>query len=394
MFRYLIILLLLTAGMPLFAQPSALLTTPLYDSTFTSLPGEYRVAAGLRGKSLADLVADGVISRTDMAGLALPLGVHNREGEVDFTLGMIDMYHAKGRFVQSREQSLSGAVLAQAMQTLTALKTEPRPTTLADYRQQIITPALARIQRVHDQVAPLYSPERRQFMDIVMGQLSPNALLGYNIQEMLPPDVGDYRAWVNPLFKAYFFDRLLQEAGMAFVAGFPSRYDALLSYGPFQLTQIALDDIHANSRLPEGLFPYRDMSELGSLQAQAEAAAFFAYNNWERLSIFMQTYGGLTNFNAYFAPSQMTDARQRELRIFIAGVTACMHHQPIPTWNVVQSYVKAHADLGQMHVALFSYALEADVLSRRATVAQLRKYYRSAAEAYLIMKVYQTLMYE
>lgn len=376
------------------AQVSPLLTQPLYGEQFESLEGEKWVAERLGELDFQAMGSQGIISRESMAGLALPLGIHNHEGPIDFQKGMRDMYLAKARFASDRDLQLDPQIMLMALKYLGSENDPASLTTLLDYRTEVLTPALDRIAVRHSEVRGLFSPERRQFMDIIMAHLSPNVLMGFNLQELLPTEAGPYRAWINPLFKAYYYDRLLREAGMDFVAVIPARYDAMLSFGPFQLTQIALDDVHANRRLPEHFSPHGELHTLTSLSDQAEATAYFAYSNWERLSFFMQTYGGLENFNEYFGKTPLSPDRQRELRIWIAGVTACMHHQPIPTWNLAQSYIKVHEDLTGFSYLMFDFGEEEGVPSNPVMLRQLKKYYRSSAEAYLIMKVYHALISE
>lgn len=77
------------------------------------------------------------------------------------------------------------------------------------------------MQRLHDSIRPLYSDQRREFMDLISYNLTPNVLIGFNLQELLPPHYqsgyGPMKP-VNPLFKAFFFDRLLQEGGLELVS--------------------------------------------------------------------------------------------------------------------------------------------------------------------------------
>ena len=136
---------------------------------------------------------------------------------------------------------------------------------------------------------------------------------------------------------------------------------------------------------------YRRMEALTSLSAHATAAAFFAYNNWERFSFFMQEFGGLENFNAYYVGA-LSEAQLARLRLFVAGFTACMHHHPSLSWNIAQPYIEDHAELNELPLALFDYIEAQDVLENRAMLRQLRKYYHSAAEAYRMVQRYEELM--
>ena len=388
------IFLLLCRPVFVSAQVSFLLTDSLYGPTYTSLPGEEKLAQRLDGLSLDQLLQQGIISRDGMAGLTLPLGVHGSQQSVDPQAGLRAMWLAKARFMDQRSLKADPQVMVFALASLEQLTQESAQLDLLLYRDQYLSSAVRLIQGLHQNIPKeqRYSPERQTFMDLITRFLSPNVMLGYNLQELLPTHVGPYHQWINPLFKAYYLDRLLREFGPYYLAGFPSRYDALLSFGPFQMTQRALDGIADNPRLPSQFTRYRAMSELSSLEAQAEAAALLAYSNWERLAFFLQSFGGLENFNQYFSEWEAHPGRKRELGLFIAGTTAAMHHLPKATWNLVQEYIKQHSDLSQLYHDIFDYARENQVIQDQASINQLDKYYRSAAEGYLIMKVYHRLI--
>ena len=70
----------------------------------------------------------------------------------------------------------------------------------------------------------------------------------------------------------------------------------------------------------------------------------------------------------------------RESKIVVAGLTACMHHGPAKTKKRVGFYVDRR-DGRDMH-----YRLRRDSLT-----PQLQKYYDSAVEAYLLAKVFHVL---
>ena len=223
-------------------------------------------------------------------------------------------------------------------------------------------------------------------MDLFISHFSPNVMLGYNLQELIPPThmVKGKIYNINPLFKAYFIDRLLQEAGIGIIQGYPARYDALLSYGPFQMTDLALKGIKERKRLFDEFKVYQSMSDLKSIQDHANAAAFFAYYNWEVLSGSLQANDLLKPFNNYFVNEEqdrLNGVKERQIKILIAGLTACLHHQPAKSRRMMRELL-ASGSLENIHYRI----LEMDAAGK-----QLRKYYRSAAEAYLIMKVYHKL---
>lgn len=377
-----------------FAQSNerdSLLSTPIYDELLNSINSnaEEDISRRLSKMSLKDLVDREIISRKDMEGLALPLGIYKKSGNIDFATGIYDMWMAKARNAQ---KSSSGKIEASAMITaIEAIELFRNANTIKSdirkYRNTVLVPACDTMRKLHSEMQRLYSSDRLTFMNLIASNLSANILLGYNIQEMMPPThMTEKRKIVdvNPIFKVYYFDRLLQEAGYEFICYFPARYDALHSLGPFQFTDIALKDINVNSRLVDKFKIFGKTTDLKTIDDHALAAAFFAYGNWERLSYILKTEGLLKNFNAFFADLETNDEKRRILRIFIAGVTACMHHNPPQSFDAIKKYLKQNQDLSMMHHSWIS----------KTDSKQLYKYYRSAAEAYLILKVYDKLFAE
>lgn len=368
-------------------SPDEVLTLAIYSDNFGSLPGApaQQIAAALNGQSLQQMVDGNLIRRADMAGLALPLGIFKYPGPVDLRRGMVQMWDAKARFAEQRQLLLHPFLMRTALRLSVDLQEPGYTMSLRDYREIVLTRVVTKVQRLHQKLQPDYSPERRAFMDLMVANFSANVMLGYNIQELIPPYhfVPPREERINPLFKAYYLDRLLREGGASYLTGFPARYDTLISFGPFQLTQRALDDLQANTRLHDGFRTYRHMRELETLDDHAEAAAYFAYNNLERLSMSLKNDGVLERLTAHFSASEEDADLRRELQIFLAGVIACMHHQPGRTRSQVRAYLQAHELLDDIYIA---------PMATGGGVPQLEKYYDSAARAYLIMKVYHELI--
>jgi hypothetical protein len=372
-------------------ERDSLLSTPIYDESLNSInsAAEEDISRRLSKMSLSELVNREIISRKDMEGLALPLGIYKKTGEINFALGMYDMWISKAKNAQ---KSTSGKIEASAM--ITAIeaieltkKNIATKSSLRTYRDSILGNACQNMRKLHTEMQGLYSADRKIFMDLIASNLSANILLAYNIQEMMPPTHMTAKRQivnVNPIFKAYFLDRLLQEAGYEFICYFPARYDGLHSLGPFQFTDIALKDIKANTRLIDKFKIFGKTNDLKTIDDHALAAAFFAYGNWERLSFILKTEGLLKNFNTYFTNIENDPEKKRVLRIFIAGVTACMHHNPPASFDAIKKYLKQNQDFSKVHNSWIS----------RDDSKQLYKYYRSAAEAYLILKVYDKLIAE
>ncbi|MEO1449345.1 MAG: hypothetical protein AAFV07_07425, partial [Bacteroidota bacterium] len=283
---FLIGTLLLISGHVLCAQTlsaDAVITLSLYDEVYEPLAEapEEQVAAALRGKSLQQMVEADLIRRENMAGLALPLGIYKYPGPVDLRRGMVQMWDAKARWAEERGLPLHAFLMRKALHLSLELQEPGYSLNLRDYREIVLERVVAEVQQLHRRLRSDYTPERQKFMDLMVANFSANVMLGYNIQELIPPYhfVPPTEKRINPLFKAYYLDRLFREGGALYVAGFPARYDSLISFGPFQLTRRALDDLQANGRLLDDFRQFKRMQDLVSLDDHALAAAFYAYNN-------------------------------------------------------------------------------------------------------------------
>ena len=97
-------------------ERDSLLSTPIYDEMLNAInsSAEEDISRRLSKMSLKDLVDREVISRKDMEGLALPLGIYKKTGNIDFAAGIYDMWMSKARNAQ---KSSSGKIEASAMIT-------------------------------------------------------------------------------------------------------------------------------------------------------------------------------------------------------------------------------------------------------------------------------------
>jgi hypothetical protein len=389
-FKYLFVISILILSYNGFTQSVSadfLITESLYNDDYSSVVGEpeYKVAKGLNGLELKDFVSAKIIRRDDMKGLALPLGVHGNNKPVDFTHGMLMMWEAKKKFLKKKGDSLSTDAQETMKRCTMEMSSDTSSPSLMEYRRNVIAPTRDTVFNWHQKMMKLYSPERAKFMDIIMANLSPNVLLGYNIQELIPPKHLTSKLelkTINPLFKSYYFDRLLQEGGGVYVSYFPARYDRKNSFGPFQFTHHALDDVKSNNRLNNDFRVYSAMEDLKTLDDHALMSAIFAYNNWERMSMSLKNDTTILDFVEYFSDYKEDAGKKKELRIFIAGVTACMHHQPGTARQFVRKFMKSDKSMSTIYT---------DAVGLYGT-GQMKKYYRSSAEAYLIMKVYHKLI--
>ena len=371
-----------------YPEADALLVAPMYGQDFEAVEGapERWVAERLMKYDMQGLVDNGIIHRNDMKGLALPLGVHGRKDYfVDFAQGMLDMWREKALRADRNNSRIRASVMVKALDFVEIVRFQATRSSLRGYRNQVLAPAIAEVRRIHDEEKEAYSKARGVFMDTFMDNFSPNVMLGYNIQELVPPThmVGREILKINPLFKAYYLDLVLKEGGMEVLEGFPARFDVLLSHGPFQMTDLAIAGINGNRRLFDACKKYKSVKELNTIEDHALVAAIFAYYNWEMLSYSLQASGQIETFNRYFS-GRLGKKKRKNLRILIAGLTACMHHKPSTARRMLRQALRLERP-GKVHY---------QILSADASGRQMDKYYRSAAEAYLLMKVYHILVGE
>lgn len=370
-----------------YPEEDALLVTPFYKENFDPVNGEPErwVAKRLMKYSMQELVDNRVIHRDDMKGLALPLGIHGRKEAyfVDFAQGMLDMWKEKALWASRKNAKLRASVMVKALDFVEVVRFQATRTTLRDYRNAILAPAIEAVKAIHDKNKDTYNKERRIFMDTFIENFSPNVMLGYNIQELVPAThmVAGKIEKINPLFKAYYLDLVLKEGGIEVLEGFPARFDLLLSHGPFQMTDLAIAGINGNKRLFDEYKRYKSVEEFNSVEDHALSAAIFAYYNWEMLSYSLQYFKQLNTFNQYFSGS-LSKSQKNDFRLLIAGLTACMHHQPARARRMLREAV-ATGNFKEMHYK---------ILDMDASDKQMDKYYRSASEAYLLMKVYHKLV--
>jgi len=386
---------------------SQLLTLKVYDNEYNTKylrksvqTKNMRSSDELLGKklfchSLQSLVKRKILQDTkEMEGFALPIGIYKSNNDsIDFKRGLINMWNNKKTKVKRIKKSLRKRK-QQAIKKLSDYfikkysSNNDSKTNLRKYREKEMTYAVDVVKKFYLKRKKIYGSEQKEFMKMFINTFSQNILLSYNIHELLPPSYNNEQ--INPVFKAYFFDRLLQEAGTIFIEGYPAMYDYKISFGPFQLTDIGLKELHSkqcNKFLNKNNYIPEKMSQFRSIQTHCNAAALFAYINWEMLSQVLMNKKLLKEFN-----HTIKNIDERRLKIFIAGITACMHHLPTPTRNHVRQYfakIKQNPNmLSNIHFVFRRFALKNP---KTDGYSQLQKYYDSAAELYLILKVYHIL---
>jgi len=351
-----------------------LLTNKIYTSKYISLKdADTNIAEVLYPLTLQEAVNKGYITK-NMSSLALPVGIMDiEEGflKVDYLRGMEDMWNYKKGI--DRKEHLKKL----RERFVNKFKLHSTKTSLRQYRSEEITYSTDLIKRLLYKKKSTYTPQKANFMQIIIDNLTQNVLLGYNIQELLPPAYKNIQ--INPVFKAYYLDRLFKEAGKEFIEGFPARYDTLASFGPFQMTNIAMGGVvRLNKYLNKVDKLPSYVQDFKHLQHHTDASAVFAYYNWELMANTMAKFGVIDKFN-YAFPLLSRKNRQ----IFVAGITACMHHLPTATRNLTAKYIKNSGSLNNLHY----------MVRRKGFVNkfQLQKYYDSAAESYLLLKVFHIL---
>ncbi len=292
------------------------------------------------------------------------------------------MWEAKEKWIKKKGWTVREGVIAKKEHFVDKVKAGTTKLSILDYRTEIILPATKLTQELHEKNKENFSKEKTEFLDMIVENLSPNIMLAYNIHELIPRTYWHDKKVkvINPLFKIFYFDRLLQEGGLEFVEGFPARHDQFVSFGPFQITNFAVKNgILANPRLIDEFKVYKSIESLKNTREHADVAAFNSYNNWEIMAFVLEKRGHIEKFTEYFANYKTDRAKAKSLRIFIAGITACMHHEPTTIINLVEKYLKENDDLSDIHYKIMT---ETDMKK------YLKQYYRSSAEAYLLMKVY------
>ncbi len=357
-----------------FCLASELLTKKIYTHEYDSIPDtdEY-VAERLYGLSLQEAVNKKIVKINHMKSLALPLGiVGTKKKRVNFVKGMRDMWNDKRGIKKSNQLKKLRNRFVHKVKRGTAR------TCLRRYREDEIAQAVSLVKKLFDKKKKSYHPDKISFMELIVKNLTPNVMLGYNIQELLPPSYK--KVQINPVFKAYFYNKLLCEGGREFVEGYPARYDSLISFGPFQMTNMAMGEItkYYNKFLSKKDRLPRYVKDMKNMQQHANAAILFAYYNWALMANTLKKQNTIRKFNRYFPGLDL-----KKKQIFIAGITACMHHLPAPTRTRVSSYIKKNSKFDIIHYDIRRKAFDDKF--------QLQKYYDSAAESYLLMKVFHIL---
>ena len=356
-----------------------LLTAPVFDSEYNHVTtkgvgNDEIIAKELFKNDLQELVNQKIIEN-EMRDFVLPLGIYNKSNlKIDYIQGMKDMWNNKKGIDWKGEQ---GDILRKKRDYFIAkMKKNREKTTLREYRSNEITKGCELIKEIFNKRKFHYSDAECKAMQEIVNNLTPNVLLAYNIQELLPPAYN--KKQINPIFKTYFLNQLLKGGGKTLIEGYPARYDYLLSYGPFQMTKKAMPEaIKYNEYLSSKNKIPKTTGELKNIQDHVNSASAFAYSNWERFIRKLEKNKLLNKFNKKF---QGVDKTKKQT--FIAGITACMHHSPSATMKKTSHYL-GKGDYNKINYGVRKISFSEDL--------QLQKYYDSSAESYLLLKVFHIL---
>ncbi|NJO90759.1 MAG: hypothetical protein HC831_18695 [Chloroflexia bacterium] len=205
----LVIICISTYSKAQLSEKDSIITAVIYNDTLgsTNEDTELWVCSKLKGKTLQMLVDENIISREDMRDMALPLGVFKNKKPISFSRGMIDLWKMKAARIKKNGKTSDASILSVALMGIEANLQANSQMNLRKYRDSLISPFVAKIEVLHKGIRKLYSDDRGVFMDFIADNLSPNVLLGFNIQELLPPkhmlEDGKIRE-INPIFKAYY----------------------------------------------------------------------------------------------------------------------------------------------------------------------------------------------
>ncbi|MEM6335918.1 MAG: hypothetical protein AAF752_05080, partial [Bacteroidota bacterium] len=163
----------------------ALWTTDAFTSTFGALEEPQRQAAEiLFSHSFQEAVADGLFP--EEPDLLIPLGL--KDGEVDFGRGMRAMWDDK---LRRNARRLSRSQRAQIVRLQTkyveAVEASDLRITLRSFRELQVARGIEVLGAVHTAKRKDYRGRALRFMDDVVEALTPNVLLAYSVQELLPP---------------------------------------------------------------------------------------------------------------------------------------------------------------------------------------------------------------
>lgn len=206
-------------------------------------------------------------------------------------------------------------------------------------------------------------PEKERFF---RNHLMPsrNTLLAYTVTELFPSNT-------NPSVNIALYDKMLEYAGMEFVNKIPAMSDPYLSFGPFQLTSIAINPQGAprlNAFLPERLHVPESMKNYSTTENHIRGAALVTIYNSEILANKLMRENLLEKFNAGF--EKLDTLKQEE---FFAGYLAAAHYKPTCAASAVCTFMK-EVERGYMDFEDITTGLRFNGIQKRYYEQSLKNY--------------------
>lgn len=219
-----------------------------------------------------------------------------------------------------------------------------------------------------------------KFRRIMASLINSRLMMAYSVQELMP---GNY----NPMARLLFYEKLLLNAGSEYIAYYPALFDGQLSFGPFQFTPIAIEDLKKGFRnkygcpnIPESL------EKKWKMEDHINAAIAFALRNIDRLSIALSKKPKvMKRILEMVEELSKTPEGKEKLQIFAIGLIGAMHYKPRYTENTLISFANESEkewkiDSKNPHIAIMRYLPTQE--------KNVRRYYWNSAVVFLALPTY------
>ncbi len=363
-------------------QAAAGILTPIFDEQFKprlDRDGSWvakTIYQDIFHRTLDEAIQDNLILVPDFVDILLPIGYNQNQRSVDFARGMSWMWKAKyDRISQSSNLRTARRIADRFMDKMKDRNT----TNLSEYKTVLDRYGIEELIKFHQSRKKRfnrpYSATSWQIIDYVVSYLNSEMLMAISLYEIIPTFY--YGQPYNPVFKVWLFNRYLREGGVEFIEGFPSRWDGLISHGPFQLTSGPVGDVSKQIRdITNNAESFPGTIEgLTNIGMHFKTAAIYSRINWERLVTELRLKNVRTVF---FNTIKALDQNSRS--IFIAGTTACMHNNRSVTMKYLVQFLKSR-NTNNIH-----YRFPVLLRQKGNKGEALAKYYRYSVEAFLFLR--------
>lgn len=229
-----------------------------------------------------------------------------------------------------------------------AYRTSPKRQLTLEQFKSIIKKELSEIKKDIRQIIAPMEGDVRTFLEIFLDNITPTHLLAVAVYEITPHWKYDVILPTSPskLNKIKYqmvvrdFEKMLKEVGSD-VVFYPSRHDNTFSFGPFQLTDTAINEINRffdifkrpNTAPPETLDELKDVKN--HIRAAAWYTFFNVYNAAKRMDSLPVTKIKIGNTqtllqkcNSFSSQLTKTGEGKSEFKEFLAGLIGVLHHRP------------------------------------------------------------------